>query len=132
MSKYPFIIIADDDADDRFMIQEILDESTEKINYQFARDGEILIGLLKGNTIPSLILLDLNMPKIDGRQALQIIKSERTLQQIPVVILTTSINQDDKDRCFELGAADYIAKPSNYTEMRGIIRRLREKWLTAG
>ncbi|MES2689626.1 MAG: response regulator [Bacteroidota bacterium] len=129
MSKDPFIIIAEDDADDRLMIQEVLDESAVKINYQFARDGEILINLLKNNTIPSLILLDLNMPKIDGRQALQMIKAESSLQQIPIVILTTSINQDDKDRCFKLGADDYIAKPSNYNDMRIIISRLREKWL---
>lgn len=131
MSTDPFIIIAEDDADDRLMIQELLDESTAKIKYQFARDGEVLINLLKNDPLPSLILLDLNMPKIDGRQALQIIKSEQALKEIPVVILTTSINQDDKDRCIKLGAADYIAKPSNYGDMREIILRLNEKWLHA-
>lgn len=129
MDKDLYIIIAEDDADDRLMIQEVLDESTLNINYKFAPDGEALINLLRNVPPPSLILLDLNMPKIDGRQALQMIKAERELQQIPIVIFTTSINQDDKDRCLKLGADDYIAKPSNYTDMRTIVSTLHARWL---
>lgn len=129
MNKEPHILIAEDDADDRLMIMEVLDESPETIRYTFASDGEALLDLLKPGPLPSLILLDLNMPKIDGRQALRIIRSEPGLQAVPVVVFTTSVNSDDRERCMVLGANDYIAKPSSYPEMRLIVRNLYHNWL---
>jgi two-component system, response regulator len=130
MSDIPHILIAEDDADDRLMIGEVLDEIPRLVSYAFVCDGEELLVVLSHGASPSLILLDLNMPKIDGRQALQLIRSKPEFNHIPVIVFTTSVNQDDRARCLGLGANDYIAKPASYADMRRIVNALHRTWLS--
>jgi CheY-like chemotaxis protein len=79
---------------------------------------------------PSLILLDLNLPKIDGRSVLQQLKSDRRLRSIPIIVLTTSNDPEDVNRCYELQANGYVVKPFNYLEFTDQIKRLSDFWLS--
>ena len=106
------ILVADDDADDRMMIEEALRENRLANDLHFVSDGEDLLDYLhhRGkfsdpvkNPKPGLILLDLNMPKKDGREALREIKSDPLLRGIPVIVLTTSKAEEDVYRTYDLG-----------------------------
>ena len=100
-------------------------------------DGEKLIDYLRHcvaqssrlDCFPALILLDLNMPRMDGRETLQMLKADPMLKDIPVVVWTTSRSEDDVRRAKSAGCDDYIIKPSSFTEMVGIVRNLGERWL---
>jgi CheY-like chemotaxis protein len=131
------ILMADDDADDRMMAREAFEEARLLNVLQFVEDGQELIDYLKkrdkhqsrkGN-LPGLILLDLNMPKKDGRQALEEIKADPDLRQIPVVILTTSKAEEDIVKSYKLGASGYITKPVSFEGLVEIIKALRLYWL---
>src|SRR5687768_4352347 len=114
------ILMADDDADDRLMTKEAFDESRLINDLRFVEDGVELMDYLKrqgkysdpaSSPRPGLILLDLNMPKKDGREALAEIKADPNLKNIRVVILTTSKAEEDIFRSYNLSAASYITKP---------------------
>jgi CheY-like chemotaxis protein len=130
------ILMADDDADDRMLMKEALDENNIVNEMHFVEDGEELMHYLyrRGrfnalNTFrPGLILLDLNMPKIDGREALKIIKSDSSLRRIPVVILTTSQAQDDIFGTYDLGVNSFIIKPVHYERLMEIAREIANYW----
>ncbi|MFA5982919.1 MAG: response regulator [Methylococcaceae bacterium] len=133
------ILIADDDADDRLLVQEaLIDAKFPNTNITFVEDGNDLMDYLNkrgqylGNNdriLPTLILLDLNMPKKDGKQALQEIKTDPNLRQIPVVILTTSGGSDDIKSSYDLGANTYISKPANFDDLVKIMQTVKHYWL---
>src|SRR3954470_9150826 len=117
------ILIADDDADDRMMASEALEESRLANDLRFVEDGEELLDYLyhrgrfaheEDSPRPGLILLDLNMPRKDGREALREIKSDPTLRHIPIVVLTTSKAEEDIYRTYELGVNSFITKPVTF------------------
>lgn len=117
------ILLADDDEEDSAMTEEALKESRLANDIRFVRDGEELIDYLfhrgdfaNGNRAPApgLILLDLNMPKKDGREALAEIKADPRLRQIPVVVLTTSKAEEDIVRTYDLGVNSFITKPVTF------------------
>ncbi|MBX2864886.1 MAG: response regulator, partial [Leptolyngbyaceae cyanobacterium MAG.088] len=119
-SKPIIILMADDDEDDRLFTQEALAENRIVNDLYFVEDGEDLMDYLyqRGKYSdpgvaprPTLILLDLNMPRKDGREALQEIKQDPDLRSIPVVILTTSKAEEDILRTYDLGASSFITKP---------------------
>ncbi len=131
------ILLADDDDDDCMLAQEALAESDGAIDLRLVHDGEELMDYLhhRGNYAianlaprPNLILLDLNMPKKDGREALQEIKSNEQLRQIPVVILTTSNAEEDVYRCYELGANSFIIKPFSFQDLVEVMRMINKYW----
>lgn len=131
------ILVADDDLDDCQMIKEALQESRLLNEIHFVRDGEELINYLhhKGNyadrekyPMPGLILLDLNMPRKDGREALKEIKGDATLRQIPVVVLTTSQAEEDVYRTYNLGVNSFITKPVAFDALVQIMRDLGRYW----
>ncbi len=131
--RTPKILIADDDEDDRQWLAEALLGLPGQL--QFVRDGEELMDCLhhRGSFAaeragPSLILLDLNMPKKDGRQALQEIKAHPQLRRIPVVILTTSQAEEDVLRSYELGASTVVRKPSSYQGFLDTMQTLARYW----
>lgn len=136
--QQPFpILVADDDADDRLLAKEALDEISLGKNLHFVEDGEDLMNFLrrKGKYAgsdtyprPSLILLDLNMPRKDGREALKEIKSDPDLRQIPVIVLTTSKAQTEIYRSYELGANSFITKPEIFQELVVVMRCLGRYW----
>jgi two-component system response regulator len=132
------ILMADDDEDDRLLTKEALDESRVLNDLFFVEDGEELIDYLKNSgkfadsakyPRPSLILLDLNMPKKDGLEALTEIKSDPHMQAIPVVILTTSKQEEDMVKSYGLGAASYITKPVNFEGLVNLMKALGKYWI---
>jgi two-component system response regulator len=130
--------MADDDADDRQMTKEAFEESHLNNDLRFVEDGVELLDYLKrrGKYInpfnaprPGLILLDLNMPKKDGREALREIKADPRLKSIRVVVLTTSKAEEDIFRIYELSAASYITKPVTFVALIEVVRTLGKYWL---
>ena len=130
------ILMADDDADDRMMMKEALEENNFSHSLNFVQDGEELLDYLhkRGKFVdekvlrPSLILLDLNMPKIDGREALSHIKSHSIFKRIPVIVLTTSRAEEDIVRTYDLGVNSFICKPVHYKDLVLVAREIGNYW----
>lgn len=132
------ILMADDDEDDRLLAQEAMVESRVLNELRFVEDGAQLMEYLRGEGLysdrseyptPGLILLDLNMPKMDGREALAALKSDKDLRRIPVVILTTSKAEEDMLKGYDLGAASYITKPVTFDALVDLMRTLGKYWV---
>lgn len=138
-SKKPIIIlIADDDPDDRAMIKEAFDENLLLNELHFVEDGEELMNYLNRTgsysdtstyPMPGLILLDLNMPKKDGREALEEIKSSPQLNHIPIIILTTSKTEEDIIKSYNLGVNCFITKPIKFVDLVQVTKTLGRFWL---
>jgi CheY-like chemotaxis protein len=131
------ILIAEDDEDDYLLTIEALKEAGIDKQVKWVKDGEELMNYLEptGTAIkkndagyPSLILLDLNMPRKDGREVLEEIKKHRTLRKIPVVILTTSKAETDINHAYDLGVNSYIQKPVRFSEFVEVIKVLSLYW----
>jgi CheY-like chemotaxis protein len=131
------ILLADDDADDRMMASDALEESRLANDLRCVEDGEELMDYLhrrgkyaEPNSAPrpGLILLDLNMPKKDGREALREIKAEPELRSIPVIVLTTSRAEEDIYRTYDLGVNSFITKPVNFESLVAVMRALGKYW----
>jgi len=131
------ILIADDDADDRMMTRDALEESRLANDVRFVEDGEELMEYLRRTgrytdpasaPSPGLILLDLNMPRKDGREALREIKSDPKLRRIPVVVFTTSRAEEDLLRTYDLGVSSYISKPVSFVGLVDVMRTLGKYW----
>ena len=123
------ILIAEDNEDHFILTRDALQEAGLSDNIRWVADGEALMDYLLKNPPPQLILLDLNMPRMDGRQALKEIRSHPRLLQIPIVVLTTSKAPDDVLRSYELGANSFIKKPLTYDEMVHCMKTLKRYWL---
>ncbi len=130
-----YILIAEDDADDRFLLKAAFEESGYKNTLKFVENGVELLRHLKEVTerknsdeFPGFILLDLNMPKKDGREVLKEIKENKVLKKIPVIVFTTTKNESEISRCYELGANSYVVKPLVFDELVNIIQGLYSYW----
>jgi CheY-like chemotaxis protein len=131
------ILMADDDRDDCLLVKEAFAEARIINDLRFVHDGkELLEYLLHQGRFkeaapprPGLILLDLNMPLMDGRQALKKIKGDPDLRSIPVVILTTSREDQDILRTYDLGANSYITKPVTFEGLVAVMKELKTYWL---
>lgn len=122
-----FVLYADDDADDRSWVLETCKAVNAPLTITFLENGREVLDFLQAlpdTQLPSLIILDLNMPKLDGRQTLQRLKSHPQLRQIPVVIVSTSSSQLDHEACQHLGAKLYLSKPNSFSEWQSIIHQL--------
>jgi CheY-like chemotaxis protein len=124
------ILIVDDNEDDFEATKRAFSKTNLNNPIAFARSGEEALDYLrsKGNAKPGIILLDLNMPGLDGRQTLERIKQSVELRKIPVVILTTSNDERDVKSCYELGANTYIQKPVDFDGLIAAIQQLKEYW----
>jgi two-component system response regulator len=141
VSKLPkpiTILMADDDADDRQLTRDAFAESRLANDLRFVVDGEELLDYLKRRgrfadpaaaPRPGLILLDLNMPKKDGREALAEIKADPELRNIRVVVMTTSQAEEDIIRTYDLSAASFISKPVTFEGLVDVIKTLGKYWL---
>lgn len=132
------ILIADEDLDDCFLILEALRESQVDNEVHFVHNGEELMDYLKRrkpytdsnrHPLPGLILLDLNMPLKDGREALAEIKGDPRLRNIPVLILSTSAEAQDILFCYDLGVNSFISKPQSYSRLLEVVQSLSHYWL---
>jgi CheY-like chemotaxis protein len=132
------ILMADDDEDDRVLTADALKRSRLINDVRFVVDGDDLMQYLRGQGAyatggvpsprPGLILLDLNMPKKDGREALAEIKSDPVLRSIPVVVLTTSKAEEDIVRTYDLGVNSFVSKPVSFEELAAVMRTLACYW----
>ena len=133
------ILMADDDEDDRELTRDALQDSRLADEMRFVIDGQDLIDYLRrqgryaGATAdtprPGIILLDLNMPRKDGREALAEIKADESLRAIPIVVLTTSRDEQDIRRTYTLGANSFISKPVSHTGLIDVMKSLTKYWL---
>jgi CheY-like chemotaxis protein len=131
------IVMAEDDADDRLLVKDALQECKWDVDMRFVDNGEDLLDYLlrrgkyaqAGNAPrPGLILLDLNMPRKDGREVLREIKASPELRRIPVVVLTTSRADTDIERIYELGANSFISKPVQFEGLVNLMDLLGRYW----
>lgn len=131
------MLVADDDPDDRLLLQDAMVETDLAADVRFVEDGEQLMDYLhrRGSYAdphcsprPGLILLDLNMPRKDGREVLSEMAAEPGLRRIPVVVMTTSRAEEDIDRCYGLGANSYITKPGTFSAMVDVARTIARYW----
>ena len=131
------ILMADDDPDDRMLAKMALTKSLLTNPLSFVKDGEELLDYLyhrgdfadpEQSPEPGLILLDLNMPRKNGREALKEIKSDSSLKHIPVVVMTTSDMEEDIVKSYDLGANSYITKPVSLSGLVQVMRQLGEYW----
>ncbi len=133
------ILICDDDEDDRMLTQQALEQAHIANDLRFVEDGEDLLDYLHQRRKyagenglaprPGLILLDLNMPKVDGREALKAIKSDTDLRDIPVVVLSTSSLDVDIVKSYQLGVNSFITKPVTFTGLVEAMHVLGRYWL---
>lgn len=132
------ILMADDDADDRLLAREAMEETRLANDFRFVCDGEELLRYLRhegpyadpaSSPRPGLILLDLNMPRMDGREALAEIKRDPALRRIPVVVMTTSKAEEDIFRSYEGGAASFIPKPVTFEGLVEVMKTLGRYWV---
>jgi CheY-like chemotaxis protein len=131
------ILIADDDVEDQLLLADAFGESQLVNDLRFVEDGEQLLEYLRQRgryadpataPRPGVILLDLNMPRKDGREALQEIKADPTLRQIPIIVLTTSRAEEDIFRSYDLGVNSFITKPVSFGAMVELLKALRKYW----
>ncbi len=128
------ILLADDDPDDRLMAKEAFEESRLANPLEMVEDGEELMqyllrqGKYADKPKPGMILLDLNMPRKDGREALREIKSHPELKRIPVIILTTSKSEEDILRTYDLGVNSFITKPVTFEGLVEVVKVLGKYW----
>ena len=132
------ILIAEDDEEDREIIREAFDECMLTNDLIFVNDGEELMQYLlrcgkyaatPEYTTPGIILLDLNMPRKDGRQALVEIKTNAELCKIPVIILTTSKEEEDVIKTYKLGVNSFVIKPVTYSALVNVMKSIGNYWL---
>jgi len=137
--KSAVILMADDDEDDRLLVKDAMAESGWAGDLFFVENGEELLNFLThrgkyGNGAaaprPGLILLDLNMPKNDGREALRDIRADSDLRRIPVVVLTTSKADTDVSTIYELGANSFITKPVQFDALVNVMKLLGQYWFS--
>lgn len=132
------LVVADDDEDDRLLLREALDRCGFPGRVLAFPDGEGLLHYLgrlgeeieKGPVArPHVVLLDLNMPRVDGYQVLEEMKSDPALRSIPVVVLTTSDTEEDVVKAYDLGVNTYLTKPSSYDGFIELVSTLKRYWL---
>lgn len=136
MTKQP-ILIAEDDADDRYLIQTAFSEVGYPEPIDFVENGIEVFSYLENicasnndveKALPGFILLDLNMPKKDGREVLKELKQHPVFKKIPVIVFTTTKNEIEIRRCYELGANSYVVKPISFDALLKVVENIRSFW----
>jgi CheY-like chemotaxis protein len=134
------VLMADDDPDDFYLVKQAWEKTGIPLELHPVSDGSELMDYLKRSgkyadlppsSTPCLILLDLNMPRKDGREVLAELKAHESLKLIPVVVLTTSEEETDIISCYSLGASSYLMKPNNFDDLVDIMNALARYWLEA-
>lgn len=132
----PQVLVAEDDLDDRLLLEEAFRDARVSLSLRFADDGEQVLELLQRalrpraeERLPALVVLDLNMPRLAGLEVLRAIKTHHGLRHLPVVVLTTSSAPEDVAACYELGGASFITKPVSYDALIELAATLGQYWL---
>jgi CheY-like chemotaxis protein len=133
-----YILVAEDDVDDRYLLETAFAEKGYAEELAFVENGVELLDYLNNQlaspegadaNLPRFILLDLNMPKKNGREALKEIKEDVRLKKIPVIVFTTNKNENEIRRCYELGANTYIVKPVEFSALLNTVQDIRAYWM---
>ena len=128
------ILIAEDDPDDRLLMQDAFEESRFAHSIAFVENGVELLQYVRGEApyegraYPGMILLDLNMPKMDGRTALMHLKTDSAFKRIPIIVLTTSSAEDDIQRTYDLGVTAFVSKPGSHQGLLELVTSLNDFW----
>lgn len=127
------IVMADDDPDDRELTRKALNAASVAFDFHAVGNGEELLDYLRRDRRtaadrPDLILLDLNMPVMDGREALAEIKKDAELRRIPIIVLTTSDADTDIEHSYNLGANSYLTKPGTFKELVQMFKQVEQYW----
>ncbi|WP_262888771.1 MULTISPECIES: response regulator [Chitinophaga] len=125
--KYSSVLLIDDDVDDRMIFGDVLKELVPDIIYNEAINGEDALVRLEEGLVPDLIFLDLNMPRVDGKQFLAELRQIEHLRHIPVIIYTTSSHESDKKETRALGASYFITKPNSLHELSQLLKGILEQ-----
>jgi CheY-like chemotaxis protein len=140
MSGNRIILVADDDQNDVFFLRRAFQKSGLEYSVMHVSDGQEAIDYLRGEAnysdrsrfpLPSLLLLDLKMPKVDGFDVLHWLKEHSTLKELPVVVLSSSSREDDIERARSLGADDYRVKPADFEQLLVLAQDVSTRWLAA-
>jgi CheY-like chemotaxis protein len=131
------ILIADDDADDRYLLETAFSEQGYQEKIEFVENGVEVLNYLANikpdennrKYYPKFVLLDLNMPKKDGREVLKEMKENAEYKTIPVIVFTTTKNENEIRRCYELGANTYIIKPVSFDALLKVVENIRAYWM---
>lgn len=133
----PVILMAEDDPDDRLLARDAFAASTLSVDLRFVQDGVEVLEYLRRqgryadparSPRPDLLLLDLNLPRRNGHEVLADIKGDRDLRALPVVVLTTSMSEEDVARCYDLGANSYITKPPSFEALVAFADVIGKYW----
>lgn len=133
-SKRPHILLVEDNAGDEFLVLDAFEQASFPYEMEVVRNGEAALQRLRGEgefagqPVPDLILLDLNLPKLDGRDVLRTVKGDADLAQVPVLILTTSSSPQDVDTCYALHANAYMTKPFKVDGYEAIVESIGAFW----
>ncbi|WP_020604590.1 response regulator [Spirosoma spitsbergense] len=124
------VVIVDDDEDDRFLMDYAIDQLPLNLNVVTVSDArDVLTYLQKCQRPPSLLITDLNMPCLNGFELLNLLKQSTHYRDIPVVVLTTSQAQEDRERCYRAGANAFIVKPGDFSEVTKLLHSCIQIWL---
>ncbi len=126
------ILLVEDNPQDVEITKRALEKGQVKNRLTVARDGQEALDILdaiKGDDPPSLILLDLNMPRLNGIEVLQVIKADPNLRRIPVIVLTTSTREEDVVRAYDLGVNTFISKPVRFEDFMRVVMTIQEYWI---
>src|SRR5215471_2357678 len=123
MKRPQSFLLVDDDTDDALLFKEVLASLDAPVNFKYAQNGLDALDLLqtKTQTLPDAIFLDLNMPRMDGKECLTRLNSDEYLKHLPVIIYTTSLQSSDIEETIQKGAVCFIAKPTSMKELRKIL-----------
>lgn len=134
MPTHVKILLADDDPEDRMIMEDTFRQINLSDIIHFVENGENILSYLDGISnvadLPSLIVLDLNMPRMNGTQTLKLLKANPRYQDIPVIIFSTSINTIEMNECIKTGASSYVVKPVTYTECLNTAKSFYEFCIT--
>lgn len=123
------VLVIDDDEDDQYLIRQAFENDSKAFNLQFASDGTDVLENIEAPTfLPDLVLLDLNMPVINGFEVLRHFRDSPNYKHVPVVVLTTSSYPSDIERAYQLGANSYVIKPDSHEKLVLLAERIRQYW----
>ena len=135
MKRKHCILIVDDDTDDREILRDAFQKTVDGQEYIFFENGDRLLTYLNGlqdGALPSLIMLDLNMPGKDGREILKSLKTNHRFHCIPTVVFTTSSSQRDRKMGYDLGANCFVTKPDTFNKLVDLTKAITLLWLQQG
>lgn len=129
----PVILVAEDDPDDRFLIEQAFEANGDSNSLFFVEDGEELLDYLlgrkqyaeKGPAMPMCLLLDLKMPKKDGKEVLKEIRQNSGFRELPIIVLSTSDSEHDRQYCTRFEISDYLTKPDNFADLLAMVEKAK-------